>query len=193
MKIFIKCNDRVFARMLSLELEERGYETAERAEDADALIINADESHALPPIPTLFFGRGECPFPEAHFLRRPFLMGEFFAELERLFPQEKQSATAEDSAVDTEKEPQIKLFDQKVIAGKKTIALSKTEYLLFSLLFENRGRVFSREEISRTLFPDVCEGSNACDVYVHYLREKIEKPLGIRLICTKRGKGYFID
>jgi DNA-binding response OmpR family regulator len=55
------------------------------------------------------------------------------------------------------------------------------------------GRVVSRDQIIRAVWPQDFEGgSNVVDTYVHYLREKVDRASGPRLIRTVRGVGYVV-
>lgn len=77
-----------------------------------------------------------------------------------------------------------------VIYNGQKIRLSKKESELFSLLLENRGKCVSREHIANTVF----EGSdtNVTDVYIRYLRKKLDLHFDKRLIITVRNKGYML-
>jgi len=73
------------------------------------------------------------------------------------------------------------------------IALSAREYGLLHYLAMRAGQVVSRREVSEHLY-DNGEGrtSNVVDVYVGYLRNKIDKPFDVKLIHTRRGQGYML-
>ena len=74
------------------------------------------------------------------------------------------------------------------------IALSKKEFSLLCLLMEKRGEIVKREEATAQIFGDDCtKGTNVVDVYIKYLREKIDDRFGIKLITTVRGVGYKIS
>lgn len=64
---------------------------------------------------------------------------------------------------------------------------------MLDLLYENRGVPVSREEALSLVFDEAGGGTNVVDVYVNYLRAKIDHPFGVRLITTVRGKGYMIE
>ncbi len=72
--------------------------------------------------------------------------------------------------------------------GETTIALTPKEGLLMRCLLERRGAIVSREELESALATD--GESNATEVYLCFLRRKLEKPTGLRLIETVRGMGY---
>ena len=72
--------------------------------------------------------------------------------------------------------------------------LSKKEFDILLLLYQNRGRVLSREEIFKSVWKDDANksGSNTVDVFVRYIRSKIDDVYSVKLISTVRGRGYAI-
>ena len=76
-----------------------------------------------------------------------------------------------------------------LISGQK-IKLTEIEFALFSLLLKSGGDFVPREEILRKIWPDGTDGG-VINVYVHYLREKLEFS-GEKIIISRRG-GYAID
>jgi len=75
--------------------------------------------------------------------------------------------------------------------GEREIALSRTEYQLLELLTANQGRVLSRDVIFDKVWGyDFGPESNSLDVYVGYLRRKLEAANEPRIIQTVRGVGY---
>ncbi len=75
--------------------------------------------------------------------------------------------------------------------GAHEIPLSRTEYQLLELLMANQGKVLSRDVIFDTVWGyDFGPESNSLDVYVGYLRRKLEVDGGSRIIHTVRGVGY---
>ena len=75
--------------------------------------------------------------------------------------------------------------------GAREIQLSRTEYQLLELLMANQGKVQSRDVIFEKVWGyDFGPESNSLDVYVGYLRRKLEADGGPRIIHTVRGVGY---
>ena len=72
----------------------------------------------------------------------------------------------------------------------KEIKLTEVEYSLLSLLL-SRGGFVSREELIRAVWGEGADGG-VLNVYVHYLREKLEF-FGEKIIISSRGLGYKID
>jgi len=73
------------------------------------------------------------------------------------------------------------------------VKLTKREFDLLQYLMENRNIVLSRETILERIWGYAFDGeNNAVDVYIRYLRSKIEEPYGLKYIHTVRGVGYVI-
>jgi DNA-binding response OmpR family regulator len=80
-----------------------------------------------------------------------------------------------------------------VIRGGKKIPLTPREYALLEFLAFHAGSVVTRTMIWEHLYDEYDENtSNVVDVYIRYLRNKIDKPFDTPLILTKWGEGYMI-
>jgi DNA-binding response OmpR family regulator len=81
----------------------------------------------------------------------------------------------------------------EVRRGERPIDLSPLEFRLLHCLMRHSGQVLSREAILNQVWSfDYAGGSNIVDVYIRYLRHKIEAPGECRLLHTVRGIGYKI-
>jgi len=77
--------------------------------------------------------------------------------------------------------------------GGKTIELSAREYALLEYLAHRQGQVVSRSDIWAHLYDQHDETtSNVVDVYIGYLRNKIDRDFPTKLIHTRRGQGYLL-
>lgn len=76
-----------------------------------------------------------------------------------------------------------------VLLDGESVALTSREAALLSLLFEADGRPVSREALTRAVFPDADDPDASLNVYVHYLRKKLERNRK-RVILAHRGGGY---
>lgn len=77
--------------------------------------------------------------------------------------------------------------------GGKEIPLSAKEYALLEYLMHNTGIVLSREKIENHIWNfDYEGGTNVVDVYIRYLRKKIDEGYDKKLIHTVRGRGYVL-
>lgn len=75
--------------------------------------------------------------------------------------------------------------------GEKTITLTAREYTLLEYLMRNKGKVLSRQKIEDNIWNfDYEGGTNVVDVYISYLRKKIDDGYDKKLIHTVHGIGY---
>jgi DNA-binding response OmpR family regulator len=80
---------------------------------------------------------------------------------------------------------------RQVKRGNRSVALTAREYQLLLLLLERKGTVVSRDQILRNVWKDQqATASNVIEVYVRYLRQKLEQGGERRLLHTVRGQGY---
>jgi len=88
---------------------------------------------------------------------------------------------------------QIDLGSREVLVNDTSIELTKREFDLLAFLLKNKGLVMGRELLLDRIWGyDFVGETNAIDVYIRYLRAKIEEPFGIKIIHTIRGVGYVI-
>ena len=77
--------------------------------------------------------------------------------------------------------------------GCDAIDLTKKEFVLLVYLLENRNVVISREQALDAVWGfDFYGNTNVVDVYIRYLRSKIDDVYGVKIIQTVRGSGYVI-
>lgn len=83
---------------------------------------------------------------------------------------------------------------RQVWRGRRSLQLTAREYDLLLLLLERSGRVVSRDEILAAIWPqERPAASNVIEVYIRYLRQKLEEQGERRLIHTVRGQGYCLS
>ncbi|MFN3666289.1 MAG: winged helix-turn-helix domain-containing protein, partial [Sediminibacterium sp.] len=85
-------------------------------------------------------------------------------------------------------------MDAKIaMRNDEVIALTSTEYKLLEFFMKNQSRVLSRMEILENVWDiDFNLGTNVVDVYVNYLRKKIDKSRETKLFHTMIGMGYMM-
>lgn len=84
-------------------------------------------------------------------------------------------------------------FTKRVTADGKSIKFSPKEFALLSLLYKNRGHIVPRQKVINTVWgEDYDTKNNADNVYINYLRKKLDDTLGVKMIYTIRGKGYMM-
>lgn len=123
------------------------------------------------------------------YLVKPFSFEELTARI-RALTRAKFGATDETIVVS---DLSLDRASHRVTRGGKDISLSAKEYSLLEYLMLNKGRVLSRDRIEDSVWNfDYDGGSNAVDVYIRFLRRKIDEGHDKKLIHTVRGSGYVI-
>jgi two-component system copper resistance phosphate regulon response regulator CusR len=124
------------------------------------------------------------------YLVKPFHFDELFARLKVLFKR-TDSAEKHEKIVYEDLEIDFKL--KSVIRGGVVINLTSKEFTLLTLLARTPERVISKQEILEKVWDlSFDTGTNTIEVYISFLRNKIDKPFNTKLIHTKPGFGYFI-
>lgn len=125
------------------------------------------------------------------YLVKPFSFEELLARIRALLRRPHDAhgdvLTADDLSLDT--------VSKNVIRDGKPIALSSKEYALLEYLLRNKGKVLSKQNIITHVWDfDADVLPNNVEVFVAYLRNKIERPFsGPSIIKTVRGFGYKIE
>ena len=123
------------------------------------------------------------------YLVKPFSLDELSARVRAL----TRNAFGETKNVIGIADLEMDLSSHKVTRGDKEIELSAKEYQLLEYLLHNKDIVISREKIENHIWNyDYEGGTNVVDVYVSYLRKKIDGDNDVKLIHTVRGSGYVI-
>lgn len=87
----------------------------------------------------------------------------------------------------------VDLANKCVIRGQKNINLTAREYGLLLLLAQAEGAIVSKPTIAEKVWGiDFDTGTNTIEVYISFLRNKIDKPFENKLIHTKPGFGYYL-
>lgn len=88
----------------------------------------------------------------------------------------------------------VDISARAVAVDGKEVELTKKEFDLLVYLLQNCGKVLSREEIVESVWGFEYYGNtNLVDVYIRYLRAKIEDAYGLKIIKTLRGSGYMLS
>ena len=123
------------------------------------------------------------------YLTKPFELDELLARVRALLRRTK----ADRSAVLTFADLSLDTSLRQATRGQRVVNLSAKEYELLELLMRNPKQVLTREVIfDRVWGYDFGGESNVLDVYIRYLREKLEQPGEKKLIHTIRGVGYVL-
>ena len=123
------------------------------------------------------------------YLVKPFAFEELLARIRVLIRKNSVSK----SNVITVSDLTVDVSSRKVTRNGKDILLSAKEYELLQYLAINNGIVLSREKIEDHIWNyDYEGGTNVVDVYIRYLRRKIDDEFDKKLIHTVRGMGYVL-
>lgn len=122
------------------------------------------------------------------YLVKPFSIEELLARVRAHLRRVNPAITGEIRVVDLV----MNLDGREVFRDGRRIDLSAKEFELLELFARNPGKVFNRFDIEEKVWPQYTGGSNVVDVYVGYLRRKLEGEGERRLIHTIRGVGYVL-
>lgn len=123
------------------------------------------------------------------YLVKPFAFEELLARIRVLL---RKPSAAQDNCCRLD-DLEVHLDSHKVFRGGREIQLSGKEFALLRYMIQNKGVVLSREKMEQHLWNYDYEGSsNVIDVYIRYLRKKIDDRAETKLIHTVRGAGYVL-
>jgi DNA-binding response OmpR family regulator len=123
------------------------------------------------------------------YLTKPFAIEELLARVRALLRRNSGEATGLLQADDLVLNPATR----EVTRGGQRIELTAKEYALLEYMMRNAGRVLTRPMISEHVWNlDFDTFTNVIDVYVNYLRNKIDRGQERKLIQTLRGSGYML-
>ncbi len=184
--------DPLYGRMLRLEFLSMGLVEADE-NSKNYHILAAQGLCEMPPqrrIRAAIFvdcGLLSAAMPEqvkVLILGRPFVLSELRAFIKEVVENEDDREYEENSLVISEE-------DMTVTFGDKSVKLTPREFSLLSYLHARPGETISRAELLHNLWQDEnARDTNVVDVYVRFLRQKLDEPLGLRLIRAVRGEGY---
>ncbi|WP_050181647.1 response regulator transcription factor [Domibacillus robiginosus] len=216
-RILIVEDEERIARVLELELEHEGYETKKVLDGLDALGAFRAEPFDLVLLDVMLPGldgmgvlrriRQGSDVPvimltakdevadkvtgldlgASDYVTKPFDMDELLARIRAALRKTVQSSSL--SAADLV----VKEESREVTRGGQAIELTPREYDLLIYLLKNKRHVLSREQLLDGVWGyDYYGDTNVVDVYIRYVRNKIDKPFELPLIHTVRGVGYVL-
>ena len=126
------------------------------------------------------------------YLTKPFEIEELLARM-RVILRRKTQKTNQSKIIQVA-DLKLDLEKKQVSRNEKNIELTKKEYELLEYLMKNNGIVISREKIIETVWNyDFVGDTKIVDVFIRYLRSKIDDGYDKKLINTVRGFGYVIQ
>ncbi len=121
------------------------------------------------------------------YLTKPFAFAELLARIRALARRADQAQSSTIEAGDV----RLDLLARRAWRGNQPIDLSSREFALLEYLMRHTGQVLSRQQILSAIWEyDFDPDSNIVDVYIRYLRRKLDRPDEPSLITTVRGAGY---
>ncbi|MDQ3764592.1 MAG: response regulator transcription factor [Actinomycetota bacterium] len=124
------------------------------------------------------------------YLTKPFALAELFARVRALTRRDPLERPVVLHVGDLSLDP----VSRVVRRGEVDIALTPKEFALLQELMRRPGEVLSRTHLINHVWDFAYDGtSNVVDVYMRYLRDKVDRPFGRDTIRTVRGAGYRLD
>lgn len=199
--VIVLAGDESLLTVIGSELEFIGLSVGTVGErECRLLIVDADNRTALAGAESvkykklLYISRSDTPEETKHpsdaILRRPVSVHELRLLAKELLAKtestESISKIKRELPTDNSDKIIIDKEERTVRVGKEKISLSEKEFSVFSILLAKRGEIVSRDELSQAVGAG---DSNEADVYICFLRKKLERD-GKRRIITARGVGY---
>jgi two-component system OmpR family response regulator len=121
------------------------------------------------------------------YLTKPFSFSELFARLRAVMRRGARERPSVLAVGNLTLDPSTR----EVERGGTSVGLTAREFALLEYFMRHPGEVLSRTRILEHVWDWAYNGdSNVVDVYVRYLREKVDRPFGVQTIETVRGSGY---
>lgn len=128
------------------------------------------------------------------YISKPFEFKELLARIKALLRRaEFGKAASEEVPVLTVADLELDLNRKEARRGGQKITLTAKEFQLLEFFMRNKDKVVSREDISKAVWEtDFDSQTNVIDVYVNFLRKKLDKGFSPKLIHTQVGMGYIL-
>lgn len=190
MKFKVIASDELYGRMLTLELTAAGLEPVKSDADRYELLCAEGQteligSRRLTAAILVDCGILAAGLPESVkllILDRPFSLAELRSFVAGLRGEDD---VREDDGI------RLRPDELSVEFGDECVKLTRREFSLFSYLFARPYETVSRNELLTRLWNDEkARGTNVVEVYINFLRAKLDDKFGVKLIRSKRGEGY---
>lgn len=127
------------------------------------------------------------------YVTKPFIFDELLARIRANLRKNTSNKQSDNKDVLTFQDLDINNITFEVTRANNKVELSKTEFDLLYYMVLNQNIVLSRDQILNKVWGyDYCGSENIVDVYIKYLRDKIDKDYDTKLIHTVRGRGYVV-
>lgn len=125
------------------------------------------------------------------YLVKPFAFDELQARIRVLLRRNTETMVTDILSV---ADLSMNVTTRTVSRSGQPISLSQKEYMLLEYMLRNAGSVLSRDQLEQRVWSGAYEGgSNIVDVYIRYLRKKIDHGFDQKLIHTVHGRGYCLE
>lgn len=126
------------------------------------------------------------------YMTKPFAIEELLARIRVALNRKHQGNTIKTDLLQIG-ELTLNLTSHSAFYGEEELTLTKKEYELLEYLIRNKNIALTREQLLNNVWEYEYMGdTNVVDVYIRYIRQKIDDRYGIKLISTVRGVGYII-
>ena len=127
------------------------------------------------------------------YVTKPFVIEELLARIRAAIRKKGAADNQKNDDCLSEGNLKLDVDAYSVSYGDEPLELTHKEFELLKCLLENKGRVMSREALLNNVWGyDFIGETNTVDVYIRFLRSKIDEKFDIKLITTIRGVGYKI-
>lgn len=129
------------------------------------------------------------------YLTKPFYMRELVMRVNALIKRNlHNNVKATQNPILTAEDISINEAQKKVTRNGIEISLTPREYQILLKLIINKGEIISKAELIEEIWGNSFDANtNTIEVYINFLRNKIDKPFGKNTIKTKIGYGYYLD
>ncbi|MBL0310497.1 MAG: response regulator transcription factor [Bacteroidetes bacterium] len=129
------------------------------------------------------------------YLTKPFFMRELILRINALIKRNKnQNSNRQESTQIIAGDIIINQATKKVLRQGNEILLTPREYQILLKLAENKGEIVPKSDLIKEIWGGaVGTNTNTIEVYINFLRNKLDKPFGKNTIKTKVGYGYYLD
>lgn len=128
------------------------------------------------------------------YLTKPFFMRELIIRIHALVKRAQYNNTGHGNQRMAAGDILIDTVSKKVFRQGTEIMLTPREYQILKRLMKTVGEVVSKKELISSIWGDsIFPNTNTIEVYLNFLRNKLDKPFGKATIKTKIGYGYYID
>lgn len=128
------------------------------------------------------------------YLTKPFYMRELLLRVRSLINRARYAPGTENRDQLTAGDLLIDLPMRQVFRQGKEILLTPREFQILKILVENKSEIVSKNELIREIWgSSFATNTNTIEVYINFLRNKVDKPFGKQSIKTKIGYGYYLE